>query len=80
MVYTKSFYEGVMIVGDQKGKKVQAAKPLIRKALLEAGQALVYYEPEGAVVSRSGDDCIVAKSTVWYIDYGEESWKTLAKK
>jgi len=53
---------------------------LIKKALLEAGQAIVYYEPEGPVVSRSGDNCIVAQSAVWYIDYGEESWKTLAKK
>ena len=76
----KGFYEGVMIVGDQKGKKVQEAKPLIKKALLEAGQAIAYYEPEGPVVSRSGDDCIVALVDQWYLDYGEESWKILAKK
>ena len=41
------------------------AKPLIRQALLDSGDALLYSEPERAVVSRSGDDCVVALTDQW---------------
>jgi leucyl-tRNA synthetase len=37
--------------------------------------AINYYEPEGEVVSRSGDDCVVALKFQWLLAYGEESWK-----
>jgi hypothetical protein len=40
----------------------------------QAGQALSYYEPESTVVSRSGDECIVALTDQWYLPYGEEQW------
>lgn len=43
-------------------------------------QAFPFYEPEGEVVSRSGDICVVAPLAQWYIDYGEPSWKALAEK
>ena len=62
-VYMKGFYEGILKgthVGKYDGFKVQIAKPLIRQEMIEANQAAVYYEPEGKVVSRSGDECIVA--------------------
>lgn len=70
-VYTKGFYEGKMIVGEHAGQLVQAAKPLIREQLIKGGQALVYREPDGEVVSRSGDVCVVALCDQWYLDYGE---------
>ena len=62
-VYMKGFYEGILKgahVGKYDGFKVQIAKPLIRQEMIEANQAAVYYEPEGKVVSRSGDECILA--------------------
>lgn len=34
-VYLKGFYEGVMLIGKCKGMKVQDAKPIVRKELLE---------------------------------------------
>lgn len=53
-VYLLGFYEGVLLVGDYKGLKVQDAKPLVKRDLVQRGEALVYYEPENKVVSRTG--------------------------
>ena len=36
------------------------AKPIVRKSLIDAGHALPYFEPESTVISRSGDECVVA--------------------
>ena len=38
-VYLKGFYEGVMIVGSQKGKTVQQAKAIIKQELIDSGDA-----------------------------------------
>lgn len=59
-VYNDGFYTGVLIVGEFAGKTVQEAKPLIKQKLIENGEALSYYEPEGKCVSRSGDACVVS--------------------
>lgn len=34
-----------------------------------------YYEPENIVISRSGDTCVVALTSQWFINYGDESLK-----
>ncbi|ORY56956.1 uncharacterized protein BCR38DRAFT_490398 [Pseudomassariella vexata] len=78
LAYKEGFYQGVMNVGEFKGEKVEAAKPKVRQQLFDAGEAFAYSEPERKVVSRSGDDCIVALMDQWYLDYGEESWKKTA--
>jgi leucyl-tRNA synthetase len=78
MVYKEGFYQGKLIVGDFAGKPVQEAKPLIRAALIASGDAFPYCEPEGQVISRSGDECVVTLAAQWYMDYGEESWKQKA--
>ena len=52
MVYLKGFYEGVMMVGDFKGKTVQEAKPLLKDALVKSGDAVLYMEPEKTIISR----------------------------
>lgn len=59
-VYKKGFYEGVMVAGPYKGSKVCEVKDIIRKDLIDRGDAVTYYEPEKKVVSRSGDTCVVA--------------------
>lgn len=71
--YTKGFYEGIMLKGSTKGKRVEEAKLLVRAEMMEANQACLYYEPEKRVVSRSGDECIVAFIDQWFLKYGEES-------
>ncbi|KZV53257.1 leucine--tRNA ligase, cytoplasmic [Dorcoceras hygrometricum] len=80
IIYKGGFYEGTMLVGEFTGMKVQEAKSLIRSKLLELGLGVVYSEPEKKVMSRSGDECVVALTDQWYITYGEEEWKKAAEE
>ncbi|GAA5814564.1 hypothetical protein MFLAVUS_008062 [Mucor flavus] len=80
IAYKEAFYQGVMCYGEFSGVKVQDAKPKVREALLKSGEAFVYNEPESLVMSRSGDECVVALLDQWYIDYGEEEWLAKTKK
>ena len=75
LVYSTGFYQGVMLVGPHAGTKVCDAKPLVRASLIAAGHAAAYWEPENLVVSRSGDECVVAELDQWYLKYGEEEWR-----
>lgn len=78
--YLKGFYEGVMLVGSQKGQKVCDAKLRVREEMLQNGTAVSYLEPESRVESRSGDECVVALADQWYITYGEEEWRQAVEK
>ena len=80
LAYKEGFYQGILVIGDFKGEKVEVAKPKVRQQLIDAGEGFAYSEPEKKVVSRSGDDCCVALMDQWYLDYGEESWKQVALK
>jgi leucyl-tRNA synthetase len=80
IVYKAGFYEGTLTVGPYAGEKVEKAKEKIRSELLASGQAIIYSEPEAAVVSRSGDNCVVALVDQWYLPYGEDEWRTVAEK
>ncbi|KAI3879279.1 hypothetical protein MKW92_048286 [Papaver armeniacum] len=80
LTYLKGFTEGIMLVGEFAGMRIQDAKPLIRSKLLENGQAVSYSEPEKKVMSRSGDECVVALTDQWYITYGEEEWRKMAEE
>ena len=71
LVYKDGFYNGTMIYGEFKGKPVQEAKPLVRQALINSGEAIVYCEPDGLVISRSGDECVAAHLDQWFLTYGE---------
>ncbi|CAE7463600.1 unnamed protein product, partial [Symbiodinium microadriaticum] len=74
-VYLKGFYEGVMLVGECAGMKVCDAKPIVRQSMMDAGHAFPYWEPESKVMSRSGEECIVALTDQWYLSYGDEEWQ-----
>ncbi|CAO3660097.1 unnamed protein product [Rhizopus stolonifer] len=80
IAYKEAFYQGVMCYGEFTGLKVQDAKNKVRDLLIKSGLAFVYNEPEGIVMSRSGDECVVALMDQWYLDYGEEEWKIQTKK
>lgn len=80
LAYKEGFYQGVMVIGPYKGEKVEVAKPKVKADLIKSGEAFVYNEPEGVVMSRSGDDCIVSLEDQWFTDYGEEKWKADAEK
>ncbi|CCX31976.1 leucyl-tRNA synthetase [Pyronema domesticum] len=75
LAYKEGFYQGIMLMGDFKGEKVEVAKPKVRAALIASGEAFAYAEPEGQVTSRSNDPCIVALLDQWYLDYGEAQWR-----
>lgn len=71
LAYGEAFYKGTMIVGEYKGEPVSAAKDKIRKSLYDSGDAFPFADPMGKVVSRSGDDCVVAYLGQWFLNYGE---------
>ncbi|XP_014470950.1 PREDICTED: leucine--tRNA ligase, cytoplasmic [Dinoponera quadriceps] len=75
IAYLKGFYDGVLLVGPYKGKKIQDIKKPIQKEIVDNGGAVIYYEPEKTIISRSNDECVVALCNQWYLDYGEENWK-----
>ncbi|VDP03418.1 unnamed protein product, partial [Soboliphyme baturini] len=85
-IYLKGFYDGVMLVGEFVGKKVQDVKKLIQKQLIDCGVAIRYYEPEKEVISRSADECVVALCDQWYeislayLKYEDEEWKKATSK
>ncbi|XP_045459482.1 leucine--tRNA ligase, cytoplasmic [Melitaea cinxia] len=79
MVYLKGFYDGVLLVGEFKGSKVQDVKKNVQMKLIEQKGACIYYEPEKTIISRSGDECVVALCNQWYLDYGNEEWKAQAE-
>uniref|UniRef100_T1JCF2 leucine--tRNA ligase n=1 Tax=Strigamia maritima TaxID=126957 RepID=T1JCF2_STRMM len=74
-VYLKGFYDGVMLVDDYDGQKVSEVKKIIQQKLITNDQAVIYKEPERQVISRSGDECVVALCDQWYLDYGEPKWR-----
>lgn len=80
IAYKEGFYAGTMVVGHFKGQSVQDAKPKVRDAMIKEGVAFAYAEPEGLIISRSGDECVVALMDQWYLDYGEPVWRAQAEK
>jgi leucyl-tRNA synthetase len=80
IAYKEGFFNGTMLVGEFKGQSVQDAKPKVRTSMIDAGLAFAYAEPEGLVISRSADECVVALMDQWYLDYGEPSWKAQAER
>ena len=80
IAYKEGFYNGKMLVGEYKGEPVQEAKNKVRDAMISKNLAIAYAEPEGLVISRSSDECVVALMDQWYLDYGEASWRAQAEK
>lgn len=51
-------------------QKGQATEQLIRNS-----DMILYKEPEKQVISRTGNECVVALCDQWFLDYGNEDWK-----
>ncbi len=43
-------------------------------------EAILYYEPEKLVMTRTGVEAVVALCNQWYLDYGNEDWKAISRK
>lgn len=78
--YKAGFYQGTMSIGTFKGQPVEKAKNKVRDELIARGEAFAYSEPEGLIISRSADECVVALCDQWYLDYGEPGWQAQAYK
>ena len=78
--YMKGFNEGVMLVGPHTGKPVKEVKPIIKEEMINANLAFKYQEPEKLIMSRSGEECVVALCDQWFLEYGEPSWRTTTEK
>ncbi|KAI0299066.1 leucine-tRNA ligase [Multifurca ochricompacta] len=80
LAYKEGFYNGTMLAGEFKGEPVQEAKNKVRASMIGRGVAFAYAEPEGLVISRSADECVVALMDQWYLDYGEPKWRSEAER
>eukprot|EP00933_Yihiella_yeosuensis_P032480 TRINITY_DN26070_c0_g1_i1.p1 TRINITY_DN26070_c0_g1~~TRINITY_DN26070_c0_g1_i1.p1 ORF type:complete len:1296 (-),score=364.48 TRINITY_DN26070_c0_g1_i1:195-4013(-) len=78
--YKLGFDKGIMSTGPFKGTPVKQAKFEFRAVMIKNNEAFIYHEPEKKVVSRSGDECVVAGIDQWYLKYGEEDWKGQIEK
>ncbi|KAF2789122.1 leucyl-tRNA synthetase [Melanomma pulvis-pyrius CBS 109.77] len=77
LLYKEGHYKGKMLVGEFAGQSVSSVKDKIRDKLIDRGDAFPYAEPDGSVVSRSGDECVVAYIGQWFLNYGsnDHDWQ-----
>jgi leucyl-tRNA synthetase len=71
LAYKEGHYKGKMIYGEFKGDTVEEAKGKVKQLLLDSGDAFHYAEPDGTVISRSGDECTAALMPQWFLTYGD---------
>lgn len=67
---------GSKIIISEISKKDKETK----KELDQIYPVVEYYEPSARVISRSGEECIVALVDQWHINYGEDRWKEKAQE
>ena len=79
-VYTQGFYKGIIDIGPYKGQPVKDVKDKVKGDLIQNGEADTYFEPEGLVKNRIGEECVVALVDQWYLKYGEEQYKEFCLK
>jgi leucyl-tRNA synthetase len=72
LAYTEGFYKGKMLIGEFKCESVQTAKEKVRESLIKSGEAFPFADPNGRVISRSADECVVAYLGQWFLNYGQE--------
>lgn len=77
LAYSEGFYKGTMLIGEFKGMPVSQAKEKVRSSLIESGLAFPFADPSNKVVSRSGDECVVAFMGQWFLNYGsnDKEWQ-----
>lgn len=47
----------------------------VRDELIKQNEACIYYEPDGVVISRGGENCVVGFVDQWFLNYADEEWK-----
>lgn len=81
-VYKKEILTGIMLVGPYKGEKVSAAIEKTKQDMLAKKLAVPFWEINNTpVFCRCGAGVIATVlKNQWFIDYGNEKWKQLAKE
>ncbi|MEM3072430.1 MAG: leucine--tRNA ligase, partial [Candidatus Bathyarchaeia archaeon] len=83
-VYSREFHKGVMAPGTEPyaGLPVQEAKRRLIEDFLQSGKADKMYEIiNKPVTCRCGARCVVKVfEDQWFIDYGDQEWKSKALK
>lgn len=83
-LYSHEFHVGRMVEGTGRyvGMRVAEAREAVKADMLNAGRGSVVYEIlNRPVVCRCGTECVVKIfENQWFIDYGAEGWKSLARR
>jgi len=81
-LYKDELAKGVMKVDPLKGVPVREARDRVREDMESRGLAFsIYVIANAPVYTRAGDEVVVKRvDDQWFIDYGNEEWKALAKK
>ena len=74
-VYSSGFYKGIIDIGKYKGQLIKDIKDKLKEELIKNGEADTYFEPEGLVKNRMGEECVVALVDQWYVKYGTKEYK-----
>ena len=77
--YKKTPPKSILIVGPYMGMSVEDARIKIKQDYYTEEVAIPYYEPNEIVISRTGDECIVALTDQWFIRYGQTEMKDYIK-
>lgn len=84
IVYRREVHHGIMIVEDKRvnGVKVTDAREVIKRMLIEKGDALILYEIINRPVKCRCGGSVEVKifEDQWFIDYGNEEWKRKARE
>lgn len=83
IVYKEGFHTGIMNAncGKYAGKRVVEAKDLVKKEMLENGEADRFYETSRPANCRCGGNVVVANiKDQWFIDFNSTGWKEKAYK
>ena len=81
-VYKKGFHTGQMgnNAKEFSGMKVNEAKDLMKKKLIDLGKADIFYDLSEEVICRCGNPVYVMKrENAWFIKYSDEAWTDKAK-
>ncbi len=81
-VYKKEILTGVMVAGPYKGERVSVAIEKTKNDLFNKKLAITFWEIDNKpVYCRCGAEVVATiLKNQWFIDYGNEKWKQLAKQ
>ncbi len=82
-IYRAGFHAGTMlnICGDYAGMPVQEAKDMVRKEMIEKGEADMFYDLSEEVICRCGGEVVMGKiPDQWFIRYSDEELTEKSKE